>query len=194
VANKPIDELRPDPRNKEMFHPLEGEEVAMMVETVEKHGLINPITVTPDGLIIAGEQRWRAAKTAGLETVPVTVRKVKTDDEIDELRIIENLVSRTVQPYEYALNLAHLIRITKDTVHADGNGMRSPVMSQVAERLGVHRDTVTKNQTISQLIPQLGQLLNDGIISQFAAYQLGRCSRTGKDQFSEDVEGGVEAG
>jgi len=58
-------------------------------------------------------QRWRAAKKAGLETVPVTVRKPRTDDEIDELRIIENLVSRTVTPYEYALNIARLIRITK---------------------------------------------------------------------------------
>ena len=44
----------------------------------------------------------------------------------------------------------------------------STVMSQVAERLGVASRTVYKNKTISNLIPQLGQLLNDKIISQFA--------------------------
>jgi len=87
----------------------------------------------------------------------------------DELRIIENLVSRTVTPYEYALNIARLIRITKDAVGVNGSDMRSPIMSQVAERLGVHRFTVQKNQTISNLVPQLGQLLNDKVISQFAA-------------------------
>jgi hypothetical protein len=104
----------------------------------------------------------------------VTVRKVKTEDEIDEIRIIENLVTRTVQPYEYALNIARLIRISKADDELTGGQPASTVMSQVAERLGTTSRTVYRSKTISNLIPQLGQLLNDGIISQFAAYQLGQ--------------------
>ncbi len=101
-----------------------------------------------------------------------TVRNVETDDEIDELRIIENLVSRTVTPYEYALNIARLIQITRANVDVAGSNTSNPVMSQVAERLGVSEEKVKRNQTISNLIPQLGQLLNDKVISQFAAYQI----------------------
>ncbi len=106
--------------------------------------------------------------------MPVTVRKVKTEDEIDELRIIENLVSRTVTPYEYALNIARLIRITKDSVDTPAWGSRSPLLAEVAERLGMSENKLGRNKTISNLIPQLGQLLNDKVISQFAAYQLGQ--------------------
>jgi NH3-dependent NAD+ synthetase len=45
-------------------------------------------------------------------------------------------------------------------------------MSQVAEKLGVTEQKLKINKTISNLIPQLGQLLNDKVISQFAAYQI----------------------
>jgi hypothetical protein len=99
---------------------------------------------------------------------------VETNDEIDELRIIENLVSRTVTPYEYALNIARLIRISNSGSRLTESKPRSPVMAQVAERLGVNPKTIHLNKTISNLIPQLGQLLNDKVISQFAAYQLGQ--------------------
>ncbi len=107
-------------------------------------------------------------------SVPVTVRKVKTDDEIDELRIIENINRRTIQPYEYALNIARLIQISKADGETTGRSPLSPIMSEVAKKLGVTEQKVHRNKTISNLIPQLGQLLNDKIISQFAAYQLGQ--------------------
>ena len=100
----------------------------------------------------------------------MTVRRVKTDDEIDELRIIENLVSRTVTPYEYALNIARLIRINRDDAETTGRSSSTPFMSEVAKKLGVTEQKVHRNKTISQLIPQLGQLLNDKVISQFAAW------------------------
>ena len=102
--------------------------------------------------------------------MPVTVRRVKTDDEIDWLRIVENLNRRHVTPYEYALNIAKLIRITREESQGAESTMRTPIIAQLAERLGVHSDKVKKSLTISKLIPQLGQLLNDKVISQFAAW------------------------
>jgi len=66
LMKKPIDEIRPDPRNKELFGAIPGNEFKELVESVKAHGLINPITITAEGLIIAGEQRWRAAKKAGI--------------------------------------------------------------------------------------------------------------------------------
>src|SRR5262245_22141700 len=70
-----------------------------LVKSIKEHGLINPIAVRPDGLIIAGEQRWRAAKVVPLERVPVTVR----DADIwgtELLRIAENLRRRNVSVVE----------------------------------------------------------------------------------------------
>ncbi len=90
------------------------------------------------------------------------------------MRIIENLVSRTVTPYEYAMGIARMIQRIKANEELNGVQPATTVMSQVAERLGVTSRTVYKNQAISNLIPQLGQLLNDKVISQFAAYQLGQ--------------------
>ena len=76
--------------------------LAALVESIKKHGIITPLVVTPrpDGkyMIIAGERRYRAAKEAGLLSVPVFVREC-TDVEIDELSLIENIQRENLNPF-----------------------------------------------------------------------------------------------
>jgi hypothetical protein len=96
-----------------------------------------------------------------LETVPVTLRKAETEEEIDKIRIIENLVSRTVPPYEYALNIAHLIRIYQKNLDFTLGKTTSSLMTRLAERLKITPSPLSINYAISHLIPQLGQLLSE---------------------------------
>jgi hypothetical protein len=102
------------------------------------------------------------------------VRKAKSDDEIDEIRIIENLVSRTVTPYEYALNIGRLIEINRKESGLRGAESTTPFLAQLAERFKISPTTLFAQRAISNLIPQLGQLLNDKVLTQRTAYQLGQ--------------------
>ena len=66
--------------------------LSALTESIKKHGVITPLVVTPDSdgryMIIAGERRYRAAKEAGLISVPVFVREC-SEIEVDELSLID---------------------------------------------------------------------------------------------------------
>lgn len=75
-----------------------------LVSSVKKNGIIQPIIVrkTATGYeIIAGERRWRAAQKAGLQKVPVIIRKAE-DLEVAELSLIENIQREALNPIEEA--------------------------------------------------------------------------------------------
>jgi ParB family chromosome partitioning protein len=76
-----------------------------LVASVRAQGIIQPLVVTPEGegyAIIAGERRWRAARKAGLEEVPVVVRQIADDREMLELALVENLQRSDLNPIEEA--------------------------------------------------------------------------------------------
>jgi ParB family chromosome partitioning protein len=91
------------------------DEVAMeeLVSSVREHGVIQPLTVRPvgDGIyqIVAGERRWRAAREAGLDRIPV--KCVSADDKTAmELALVENLQREDLNPMEEARGYDTLIR------------------------------------------------------------------------------------
>lgn len=96
---KKITPSRTNPRKH--FAPEAQKELA---ESIKKHGLLQPILVRPVNNhfeIVAGERRFRAAKDAGLETLPVTVREL-TDTEALEIQVVENLQRTDLHPLEEA--------------------------------------------------------------------------------------------
>ena len=100
------------------------DEVALeeLSESIRKHGLLQPLTARrlPDGYyqIIAGERRWRAARMAGLTTVPVHV--IEADDrQAMEMALVENLQREDLNPIEEAMALEEMIKtygLTQDEV------------------------------------------------------------------------------
>lgn len=83
---------------------FDKEKIEALAESIKEHGLIQPIIVTKaeEGYkIIAGERRWRAARVAGLKTVPVIEREA-TPREIMELALIENIQREDLNPIEEA--------------------------------------------------------------------------------------------
>jgi len=85
--------------------------LAELTESVKVHGVVQPIVVTPSGkgtyLIVAGERRWRAASSAGFDTVPALVRTL-TDQHKLELSLIENIQRRDLNALETATAYAKL--------------------------------------------------------------------------------------
>jgi len=106
----PVDRIEPNP-----WQPrgrLDPQRLAELSESIRQHGLMQPLVVTAsDGggwTLIAGERRWRAARQAGLETVPVVVLEAGPQSML-ELAIIENVVRADLGPLEEAAAFHRLI-------------------------------------------------------------------------------------
>lgn len=90
------------------------EELAELSESIRTKGLVQPIIVRPDPVvvgeyeIVAGERRWRASQIAGVHTVPVIVRDL-TDKEVLELAIIENVQRQDLNAIEEATGYRELV-------------------------------------------------------------------------------------
>lgn len=106
----PINHLQPNP-----FQPREKvskEELQELSDSIKVHGVLEPLVIadSPAGFqIIAGERRWRAAKMAGLEEVPVVLKKT-TPKGMLEMAIVENLQRSDLNAMERAQAFHQLVR------------------------------------------------------------------------------------
>ena len=94
--------IEPDPDQPRKF--FDEDALAELSDSVEQHGVVQPIVVTRKGekyIIVAGERRWRAAKMAGLEKIPSIIRSL-TDQHRLEISLIENLQRRDLNALETA--------------------------------------------------------------------------------------------
>jgi len=100
---------------------FDEDKIKELAESIKEHGVIQPLIVHKEGRyykIIAGERRWRAAKLAGLETVPV-IEKDATEREILEIALIENIQREDLNPIEEAEAFDRLQRefdLTQETL------------------------------------------------------------------------------
>jgi ParB family chromosome partitioning protein len=151
VRTLPIDRLHPNrfqPRTR--FDDAAIEDLAASIRI---QGVIQPLVVTAEGdgyAIIAGERRWRAARKAGLEAVPVVVRQVADDRELLELALVENLQRSDLNPIEEAEAYAAL---------QEKFGLSQ---EDVAARVGKARTTVTNSLRLLRLPDDVLDLLREG--------------------------------
>src|SRR5690554_338672 len=93
-----INEIEPNinqPRKK-----FDDEKLHKLSESIKKHGVVQPIIVKKEDntyRIVAGERRWRAARMAGLKSVPVIVREL-SNKQVMEVALIENLQREDLNP------------------------------------------------------------------------------------------------
>ena len=126
----PIDALTPPERSIRLG---EDEELEELVESIRRHGILQPILVRPRGLlyeVVAGERRLKAAKKAGLVEVPVIVREM-SDEEVAFARLVENLQRKDLSAYEKAKALKAFLD-------------RGYTQAELAEKLGKKQPWVAK--------------------------------------------------
>lgn len=100
-----------EPNKNQPRKKFDKEKLVALSESIKENGLIQPIIVTKADndryIIVAGERRWRAAKLAGLSTVPSIVKEY-TDKTVAEVALIENLQREDLNPIEEALGYKEL--------------------------------------------------------------------------------------
>ncbi|BDU78833.1 ParB/RepB/Spo0J family partition protein [Mesoterricola sediminis] len=164
-------------RHQPRLHFDEGllEDLAASLRT---HGMVQPIVARKVGdryEIIAGERRWRAAKLAGLTTVPVVLKDVP-DDRLLEFALVENIQRQELNPIEEAkayFQLGEHLRLTQE---------------QVADRVGKSRPQVANTLRLLRLPSRLQELVSFSRLSTgHAKVLLGVEDARLQDQLAEEV-------
>jgi len=151
----PITQITPN-RNqpRQEFDPKKLEE---LTASIKENGIIQPLTVREleegNFELIAGERRLRAAKDAGLETVPVYILSVDADVEMMEYALVENIQRVDLKPIEKAEGYAIL------------SGKYDLSQDEIAKRVGKSRPAIANALRLLKLPPEIKSSLNSGKIS-----------------------------
>lgn len=123
---------------------FDDEKLVQLAESIKQHGIIQPIIVKKDNstfTIIAGERRWRAAKLAGLDTIPALIKDF-TELQVMEVALIENLQREDLNPIEEAnafINLMNEFNLTQEQI-AEKIGRSRSAIANTIRLLGLTND------------------------------------------------------
>lgn len=151
-----IDVFRIAPNPFQPRREFAGPEFDELVASVRRRGVLQPVMVRPKGSgyeLVAGERRWRAARDAGLPTIPAVVKDIG-DREMLELALIENLKREDLNPVERATayrRLSEEFQLTQD---------------QVAEAVGSSRPAVANTLRLLDLPAEVQTSIAQGRISE----------------------------
>lgn len=150
ISEIAVDLITPNPDQPRS--DFDEERLAELAASIRELGIVQPLTLRKtDGthyMIIAGERRWRAARMAGLATVPAYVRTA-SDQEITEMALIENIQREDLNAIEVALAFKKLIE------------MHHLTQDRLSERLGKNRATIANHLRLLRLPAEIQLGLRD---------------------------------
>lgn len=136
---------------------FDKEAMEQLAESIRTNGVLQPLLVRPlatgNYQIVAGERRWRAAKIAGLNEVPVVIRDDLSDEQVMQVALIENLQRENLNPIEEAQGYKELIE------------KYSMTQDQLSKALGKARSSIANSLGLLTLPVGVRDLLADGKLS-----------------------------
>jgi ParB family chromosome partitioning protein len=155
LAHLPVETIHPNPRQPRKR--FDGEATSALAESIRAQGLVQPVVVRPRAVggfeLIAGERRWRAAREAGLPSVPALVREADDRDTL-LLGLVENVAREQLSAVEEARAYALLI---------DEFGLS---LGDLSERVGKAKPTVSNRLRLLELPDDVLALVERGDLSE----------------------------
>jgi len=145
-----IDQLKPNPLQPRMRQNLES--LDELAQSIRETGVLQPVVAVPEEgsyKIIVGERRWRAAKKAGLQKIPVLIRTLNKAQQ-HEISLIENLQRDDLNPLEVALAYQRMSQEFGLT------------QQDIADRVGKDRTSVANTLRLLKLPQEVQDLIADG--------------------------------
>ena len=162
MAEVSISAIEPNPLQPRTS--FDDEALSELSTSIAQLGVIQPITIKPNGndkyIIISGERRWRAAKMAGLESIPAYIREVD-DENLHAMALVENIQRENLNAIEIALGMKRLVEECGLTQEA------------MAVKVGKKRSTVSNYMRLLSMPSEVQLALKDGIISMGHAKAIG---------------------
>ena len=134
---------------------FDPEKLAELAASIKRHGIVQPILVKKNGsryTIVAGERRYRAARAAGLMTVPVILTDVD-EDTIMEISLVENIQRENLNPIEEAAAIKLLMQ------------QHDLTQEEVSDRVGKSRPAIANALRLLTLAKSVQKLIKDGRLS-----------------------------
>jgi ParB family chromosome partitioning protein len=157
IVELPLSVIAPNPNQPRTM--IDDEQIGELADSIRKVGILQPIIVRPHGeeyQIVAGERRWRAARAAGLEKVPVRVMGA-TEGEALELALIENLQRQDLNSMEEARGYRRLLTEYQMT------------QAELADKVSKSRSAVANTLRLLDLPDEIQELLaNDKLTAGHA--------------------------
>ena len=195
VQQIPIDALHPFTNHP--FKVLDDEAMTRTVESIAQYGVLAPLIARPrpdgDGYeIISGHRRQYAAKLAGLDTLPVIVRQM-SDDAAVILMVDSNLQREHILPSERAL--AYKMKLEAIKNQGARSDLTSPQVAAkfrsddaVAKDQGISGDTVRRYIRLTNLIPELLDMVDEKKIAFNPAVELSYLDESQQRDFLEAMQ------
>lgn len=155
LAEIPIDRLRANPEQPR--RTFDDDALAGLAASIRQHGVLQPLLVSEEGsgtyVVVAGERRWRAARAAGLKTVPAVIReRLDARDEL-ALALVENLQRRDLSALEEARAFEHL---------RSEHGLSQ---AEIANQVGMSRSAIANSLRLLRLPEKIQELVESGRLS-----------------------------
>lgn len=178
-----IDELKPHPRNNEFFDDMTGEKWSEFLESIRTSGVIEPIVVTTDMVIVSGHQRVRACKELGIPEIMCEIKTYKDEDSIIKDLLETNIrqrgdiggsakkVGRRIMELERLYGV-HQGNGSNQYEQKPNNSVIAVTQSDIAAKLGMSVDTLQNYKMLADMIPELEELMDTGIVSKSTALSM----------------------
>jgi len=153
IQSLPINSIDANPLQPRRV--FQAERLAELAQSIRSNGIIQPLVVRPAGgryQLIAGERRWRAAKLAGIEEVPVNILDVP-DERLLEVSLVENIQREDLNPIDTAIAFSTLAK--EFSLSAE----------EIGRRTGKDRTTIVNSIRLLQLPEDLQQLVAERRLS-----------------------------
>lgn len=191
VQEIPLSDLHPFEGHP--FRVVDDEDMEKTVESIKEYGVLTPAIVRPDPdggyEIISGHRRHHASELAGKETMPVIVREMD-DDAAIILMVDSNLQREQLLPSERAF----AYRMKMDAIKHQGKTTSPQVASksrsddEVGQKEGISGDTVRRYIRLTELVPQLLDMVDNGQIKFNPAVELSYLAKEEQEQFMEAMD------
>ncbi len=145
-----------EPNHDQPRKIFDEKSLSELADSISQHGVLQPLVVRPltNGgyQLVAGERRWRAARIAGLNEVPVIIKEL-TDEETIEIAMIENLQREDLNPLEEALGYSYMMKELSIT------------QEQAAEKVGKSRPAIANALRLLRLPEEVQEMVKNNLIS-----------------------------
>ena len=177
-----IEELIPHPRNSEFFDDMSGDKWKEFLESIKTSGVIEPVVITQDKVIVSGHQRVRACKELGIAEILAEVKVYDDEDAILKDLLETNIRQRgtiggsekkqiaRIDEMKRIYGIRHGSHGEKRVGLSDSDDTKT--FDQILADEGTNRDTYFRNKKIQSLLPEIQQFIQDGNISPTTAYKI----------------------
>lgn len=193
VQNLALAALRLHPRNEEFFSNAEGEDFKRLKESIAEQGILTPLRVSSDMVIVSGHQRYRAAMELNMAQVPVIVDETLLDEDEKLAQLIASNFGRMKNdPVKQGRWIKEYERLRGVRRGGDrkSNAHNAHLITQedIAKELGIDAATLRRLKQLNTLLPELQDIISEGRINATTGFKLiARLSEEEQQQLLEKL-------